>query len=404
MKKLPLEGVNVLDFTWTGVGPNSVNYLAFYGATIVKLESQKRPDALRTLGPFKDGTPHLEHSYYFAFAQPAKKYDITLNLDHPKGMEIVKKLVAWADVVADSFAGGTMEKWGLDYDNLKKIKPDIIMLRTCMHGHTGPLAKQHGQGFILTALSGIDSIISWPDRPPAGLYGAFTDHVAPLFNAVSLIAALDYRRRTGKGVYIDQSQHESVLHWVIPLLLDYSTNHKLPKINGNHLDYAVPHNIYPCQGNDRWCAIAVFNDDEWTKFCQVIENRALAKDPKYATLLSRKENEAELDAIVEQWTIKHTAEEVMNLMQAAGVAAGIVANSKDQAEDPQLVHYQFFEKQYHPEIGELPIYHGPLFKLSKTPHVLGPPPMLGEYNEYVYTKLLGLSDEEFLQLITDEVI
>jgi benzylsuccinate CoA-transferase BbsF subunit len=396
--------VNVLDFTWAGVGPHSVNYLAFYGATVIKLESRERPDALRTLGPFKDGINNLERSYYFSFTQSAKRYDITLNLGRPKGIELMKRLIGWTDVVVDSFAGGTMEKWGLDYDNLKKIKPDIIMLRTCMHGHTGPLAEQHGQGFILTALSGLDAVTSWPDRPPAGLYGAFTDHIAPLFNVASLLAALDYRRRTGKGLYIDQSQHEAVLHWVIPLLLDYTVNHREPKANGNRLAYAAPHGIYRCHGDDRWCAIAVFTDDEWASFCNAIENPTLAKDPKFATLLKRKKNEAELDKVVQAWTIKHTPEEVMDKLQKARVAAGVVANSKDQAEDPQLEHYQFFHQLEHPEIGESPIYHGPIFRLSKTPYELGRPPLLGEDNAYVYTNILGLSDEEFVQLLAEEVI
>ncbi len=404
MTSLPFEGVNVLDFTWAGVGPHSVNYLTFYGATVIKAESKEHPDALRTLGPFKDGIPNLERSYFFAFTQSAKRYDITLNLGHPKGMELVKRLVGWADVVVDSFAGGAMEKWGLDYDNLKEIKPDIIMLRTCMHGHTGPLAEQHGQGFILTALSGLDAVTGWPDRPPAGLYGAFTDHIAPLFNAASLIAALDYRRRTGKGLCIDQSQHESVLHWVIPLLLDYTVNQREPKANGNRLAYAAPHGIYRCQGDDRWCAIAVFTDDEWASFCNAIENPTLAKDPKFATLLNRKENEAELDSIVEEWTIKHAPEEIMGHLQKAGVAAGVVANSKDQAEDLQLEHYQFFHRREHPEIGEAPIYHGPIFRLSKTPYKLGRPPLMGEDNAYVYTKILGIPDEEFVQLLAEEVI
>jgi benzylsuccinate CoA-transferase BbsF subunit len=404
IKSRPFEGVNILDFTWAGVGPHSVNNLIFYGATAIKVEFREHPDVLRTLGPFKDGINNLERSYYFAFTQSAKRYDITLNLGHPKGLELVKKLVGWADVVVDSFAGGAMEKWSLDYDSLKKIKPDIIMLRTCMHGHTGPLAEQHGQGFILTALSGLDAVIGWPDRPPAGLYGAFTDHIAPLFNAASLMAALDYRRRTGKGLYIDQSQHEAVLHWVIPLLLDYTVNHREPKVNGNRLAYAAPHGIYRCQGNDRWCAIAVFTDDEWVSFCQGIQNPTLAKDPRFTTLLSRKKNEDELDNIVEAWTLTHTPEQVMALMQTAGVAAGAVADPKDQAEDPQLEHYQFFNRLEHPEIGDLPVYHGPLFRLSKTSYELGRPRLLGEDNAYVYTNILGLSDEEFVQLLTEEVI
>jgi benzylsuccinate CoA-transferase BbsF subunit len=403
MKSRPFEGLNVLDFTWAGVGPHSVNYLGYYGATIIKVESQKRPDVLRSLAPFKDGIPGVERGYYFAFTQVARKYDITLNLDHPKGLELVKRLVAWADVVADSWATGGMEKAGLDYENLKKIRPDIIMLRTCMHGHTGPLAKQHGHGFILTALSGLDEITGWPDRPPSGLYGAFTDHIAPLFNSLSLVAALDYRRRTGKGVYIEQSQHESVLHWVAPLMLDYVVNHRERHGTGNRLPYAAPHGVYRCAGEDRWCAIAVLTDAEWASFCRVIGKTSLIDDPRFAILLKRKENEDELDRLVEEWTTKHSAEEVMSSLQEAGVAAGIVSNSKDQAEDPQLKHYEFFHEMEHPETGKLSSYHGPLFRLSKLSYEMARPPMLGEHNDYVYTKLLGMSDEEFVDLMQEGV-
>jgi benzylsuccinate CoA-transferase BbsF subunit len=319
-------------------------------------------------------------------------------------MEVVKKLVAWADIVVESFATGTVEKMGLDYDHLKKMKPDIIMLRTCMHGHTGPLARQHGQGYILTGLSGMDAITGFPGSPAGGLYGPFTDHIAPLFNSMTLIAALDYRRRTGKGIYIDQSQHESILQWVTPLILNWTVNHKEPQTNGNRLSYAAPHGVYRCQGDDRWCAIAVLNDKMWESFCRVIGDPALASNEDFDTLIKRKKNEDALDKIVEEWTARHTSDEVMEMLQKAGVAAGKVSNAKDQAEDPQLKHYQFFNRLEHPVAGALSFYHGPLFRLSKLPFEIARPPMVGEHNEYVYTKLLGLSDEEFVQLITDEVI
>ena len=404
MPRRPFEGINILDFTWTGTGPFTLNPLAFYGATIIKVESRERPDALRSLGPFKDGIAAPENSYYFAYCQMGKRYNITLNLAHPKGKELARKLVAWADIVADSLSTGTMEKWGLDYDNLKKIKPDIIMLRTCMHGHTGPLAGHHGQGFVLTALSGFDAIASWPDRAPSGVFGALTDFIAPQFNAISLISALDYRRRTGKGQYIDQAQHEAAMQLIAPLILDYTVNQRDFTANGNRLAYAAPHGIYRCQGDDRWCAIAVFTDAEWASFCRVIGKPTLAERPEFATLLSRKQNEDELDNLVEAWTITRSAEEVMSLMQASGVAAGVVANAKDQAGNPQLKHYQFFEEREHPVIGKIPFYHGPCFRLSETPYEIGRATMIGEHNEYVYTELLGLSDEEWAQLISEGII
>jgi benzylsuccinate CoA-transferase BbsF subunit len=404
MQNCPFKGINILDFSWAGVGPLSGGNLGYYGATIVKVESRARPDILRTLGPFKNGIFSVDRSYHFLYTQMSKRYTITLNMNNPKGMELAKKLVAWADIVIESFSTGVIEKMGLDYDHLKKIKPDIIMLRTCMHGHTGPLAHQHGQGYILTGLSGMDAVTGLPGNPVGGLYGPFTDHIAPLFNSMVLIAALDYRRRTGKGVYIDQSQHESILHWISPLILNWTANHKEIQANGNRLSYAAPHGVYRCKGDDRWCAIAVMNDEMWNNFCQVIGNSDLAQKTEYCTLLNRKKNEDTLDKIVEEWTLKHSSDEVMDIMQKAGIAAGKVSNAKDQAEDPQLNHFSFFNRLDHPEAGPLSIYHGPLFRLSKLPFELRRPPMIGEFNDYVYTKLIGLPDEEFAHLVAEEVI
>jgi benzylsuccinate CoA-transferase BbsF subunit len=404
MTSRPFEGINILDFTWTATGPGTLNPLAFYGATIIKVESRGRFDALRSLGPFKDGIPEPEHSYAFAYSQAGKRYNITLNLSHPKGMEMIKKLVAWADIVADSYSTGTMERWGLDYEGVKKIKPDIIMMRTCMHGHTGPLSKQHGQGFILTALSGVDALISWPDRAPSGAYGPFTDYIAPQFNTICLIAALDYRRRTGKGQYIDQSQHEAAMQVISPLILDYTVNQRDIAPCGNRLSYAAPHGIYRCKGDDRWCAIAVFTDEEWASFCKVISKPALTEDPKFATLLKRKENEDVLDKLVESWTGRRTAEDVMKLMQTAGVAAGVVSNAKDMAEDPQMKYYNFFVEREHPVQKKIPFYHGPGFRLSDETYEVGRSNLLGEHNDYVFTKILGLSDEEFAGLVAEGVI
>jgi benzylsuccinate CoA-transferase BbsF subunit len=399
MKKRPFEGVNILDFTWTGTGPFTVNYLAFFGASVIKVESHRRPDALRALGPFKDGVPGPENSYFFSYTHVAKKYNISLNLSHPRGVEIVRKLVrSWANVVVDSYSAGALEKWGLDYENLKQIKPDIIMLRTCIHGHTGPLASHHGQGFVLTALSGFDAITGWPDRPPSGVYSAFTDYVAPQLNAIALMAALDRRRRTGQGQYIDQSQHEAVMQLISPLLLDYTANHRDVKTDGNHLAYASPHAVYRCQGDDRWCAIAVFTDKEWESCCRVIGIPELSEDPRFKTFADRKKNEAELDRLIEAWTNQYTSEEVMRLMQSSGVAAGIVSNGKDQAEDPQLNHYHFFESVEHPIMGNIPFCHGPCFRLSKTPYELGRATLIGEHNEYVYSEILGMSEEEMAKL------
>ncbi|MDD5702523.1 MAG: CoA transferase [Dehalococcoidales bacterium] len=404
MEVRPFKDVNILDFTWTATGPTSLNVLSFYGANIIKVESRERSDTLRSLGPFKDGIADREHSYAFAYCQAGKRYSITLNMEHPRARGLIERLVKWADIVADSYVTGTIEKWGLDYENLKKIKPDIIMLRTCMHGHTGPLAGQAGQGFILTALTGFDSLISWPDRAPSGPYGPFTDWIVPMFNTISLIAALENRRLTGKGQYIDQSQHEAALGLIAPLILDYTANRQDIAPAGNRIPYAAPHGIYRCKGEDRWCAIAVFSDEEWLEFCKVIGRPSLSQDLRFSTLLNRKRNEDELDRIVESWTGLYDPETVMNLLQASGVAAGLVSNGQDLAADPQLQHYRFFEEVEHPAMGRLAYTHGPSFKLSETDYEVGRANLIGEHNDYVFSQVLGFSDEEWSQLVSEGVI
>ena len=403
MQGKPFEGIKVLEFCWAGVGPFSLNNLAYYGAEVIKIETALRPDITRTGAPYKDNIPGLERSAYFAWTHPVKKYDITLNLNHHRGIEIAKRLVAWADVVGESFTAGKMEKHGLGYEDLKKIKPDIIMFRTCAHGKTGPLSVQPSTGFSLTTLSGFNSMCSWPDRPSSPVSGPYTDFIAPLFGGLAIVAALDYRRRTGKGQCSDLSQHEAVINFVTPIMLDYDVNQRELTPTGNQYAYAAPHGAYRCKGDDRWCAIAVFTDEDWDRFCNVIGNPVWTKEKKFSTLLNRVKNHHELDTFVEEWTINFKAEEVMEMMQAAGVPAGVVSNAQDLFEDPQLKHYHHFHELDHPAMGKCAFYQGPGFRLSEADYEVARPPLLGEHNEYVYTEILGIADDDFVKWMQDGV-
>lgn len=403
MQGRPFDGIKVLEFCWAGVGPFSLSYLPYYGAEVIKIETGQRPDITRTGAPYKDGIPDIERTAYFSWTHGVKKYDITLNFKHAKAIELVKRLVARADVVAESFTAGVMERLGLGYEELKRIKPDIIMFRTCAHGHTGPLAQQPSTGFSLTSLSGFNSMSGWPDRPSCVLTGPYTDFIAPLFGGLALVAALDYRRRTGKGQCIEMAQHEAVINFLTPVMLDYAINQRELTMNGNRCSYAAPHGAYRCQGDDRWCTIAVFTDNEWYSFCKVIGNPAWTKDVRFATILDRVKNSDELDILVEEWTHNFTAEQVMSMMQEAGVPAGVVSNAEDLFHDPNVRHYQHFHELDHPVMGVCDYYQGPGFRLSEAPYEVGRPPLLGEHNEYVYTKILGLSDDEFVQLLQEGV-
>ncbi len=397
-----LDGIKVVDFSWVMVGPMTTRYLADYGATVVHVESRTHVDLLRTTPPYKDRRIGIDRAGYFA-QYNANKYGISLDLNHPKGVEVAKKLIAWADVVAESFTPGTMEKWGLGYEEIKKIKPDIIMFRTCMQGQTGPHRHLPGTGVNLVGLTGFAHLCGWPDRPPAQPYGPYTDSIAPRFAVAALIAALDYRRKTGKGQLLDMSQFEAGVNFIAPLMLDYFTNHRVASRMGNRSPYAAPHNAYRCRGEDRWCTIAVFSDEEWQSLCRAMGNPPWSKDSRFATFQGRKENEDELDRLIEAWTIARSAEEVMDRLQREGVPAGVVKTIKDLYEDPQLKYRHYLWTMQHREMGAFS-FPGQACKLSKTPARLRmPSPCLGEHTEYVCRELLGMSESEFDQLLIEGV-
>ena len=403
MASQALEGIKAVDFSWYWAGPSIPMWLAHHGAQVVRIESLTRPDQARGLGPYKDGIAGLNRSGGFANFN-SNKYGMALNLNHPRGLEVARKLIAWADITVENFTPGTMERrWGLGYEGMKKIKPDIIMVSTSPMGQTGPEAQQAGFGVELVSRVGFGHFVGWPDQEAVGVAGALTDTITPPTAVVGIMAALDYRRRTGKGQYIDLSQHEASVQFLAPALLDYTVNGREGGKIGNRHPYAAPHGAYCCQGDDRWCTIAVFTDKEWEAFCKVIGKPELTKHPKFATVLARKENEEELNRLVEDWTVNFPPEEVMRKMQAAGIGAGVVESGKDLVEDPQLEHRHQFWTLNHPEMGPC-IYGGPAFKLSETPAELHmPAPCFGEHTEYVCTHLLGMSDEEFTGLLAEGV-
>lgn len=395
--KQALEGIKVADFGWAAAGPITTRYLAAHGATVVRVESAQRPDALRTSGPFKDKKAGVDRSGNFAILN-ANKYSISINLKNPQGKQVARKLIAWADIVSENFTPGVMERHELGYEEIRKINPHIIMLRTSNQGQTGSQAKQPGFGQHLVGLSGFSYYSGWPDGDPLGFGMAYTDVITPRFAVAALMAALDYRRRTGKGQVLDIAQLETAIHFLSPQMLDYTVNGRIGSREGNQCPYACPHGVFPCRDEDSWCAIAVSTDDEWHSFKQVVD-KPWTEDIKFSTLLDRKRNEGELDRLISEWTVGFTAERLMELMQNAGVLAGVVKSAEDIISDPELKHRNSFWKMEHKIIG--PLTHlGRPFTLSKTPaQPRMPAPCLGEHTEYVCTRLLGMPDDEFVELV-----
>jgi benzylsuccinate CoA-transferase BbsF subunit len=395
------EGIRVIVFAFLGVGPHSVKYLAEYGAEVIKLESRLRPDPMRMVPPFRDNIPGLERSQMYSKIDN-NVYNVTLNLKHPKGVDVAKRLISQADIVIDGWTPGTLSKLGLGYEDLRKIKPDIIMLSTCMQGQTGPAARHPGHGVTLGSLSGFNLITGWPDRAPSGISGPFTDVVAALYSALTLQAALDYRSRTGEGQYFDLSQYECNVHLLAPFIMDYLVNQREADRQGNRCSYEAPHGVYRCRGEDRWCAITVSTDEEWKAFCTVIGDPSWTKENRFATILGRVEHSAELDSLVEAWTTDHSPEEVMMMMQHAGVAAGVVQNGRDLWEDPQLKHRNSLCELEHPETGKA-VCQRVGVSLHDVPYELRRAPLLGEHTEEICRRVLNMSDEEFIAFFTDGV-
>lgn len=404
MKNDVFHGIKVVSFGWAVTGALTMKYLVNYGATVIKVESEKRPDVLRVSPPFKDGKAGLDRSGYFNYLN-ANILSMSLNMAHPLALKIAKELVAKADIVMENFTPGVMESLGLGYEELEKVKPDIIMLRQSGFGSSGHYASLPAFGMILTAMAGIPNFIGWPNREPLPTgVAAYTDSISPRFAVATLIAALDYRNKTGKGQLLDMSQLEAAIYFIIPAILKYISSGREPLRMGNSCTYAVPHGVYPCKGNDRWCTIAVFNNEEWVQLCKVIGKLEYIDHPRFNSLLNRKKNENEINGVISEWTINFTPEEVMTEMQSAGVAAGVVKDAADIYADPQLGQRNFFWQLNHAEMG-LFTHLGESFKLSKAPAKRPmPSPCLGEHTEYVCTNILGMSDEEFVELLGSGVL
>jgi crotonobetainyl-CoA:carnitine CoA-transferase CaiB-like acyl-CoA transferase len=398
-----LLGINVLDFGWAVAGSLVGKYLADHGAQVIRVESGKRLDATRnsrlisaSSGNNPDDKPWFTHLN-------TSKLSLAVNLKHAKSKNIMDRLIKWADIVNENFTPGTMSKLGFNYDYMKSINPDIIMVSGSVYGQSGPMSQQWGVDGTGAALSGYLALTGWPDRTPVGPHVPYGDVVLPLMNALAAVAALDYRRRTGMGQHIDGSMLDTCVHQITPALLDLQANNRLQTRSGNRIPYACPHGVFPCCGNDQWCAIAVFTDDEWKSLAAIIGNPALINEPKFSTLKSRKQHEDELEQLVASWTMLHTKEQVMEILQASGVPAGAVQTMQDIMDsDPQLQERGFLVPIKHPILGVFghPV---PPFKLSKTPAKVKTSPCLGEHNEYICTKLLGISDSEFVELLQQGV-
>src|SRR5215469_6049701 len=404
MAPFALDGIRVLDFTWIAVGPITTKYLADNGADVIKIESSTHIDVLRAAPPYADGKFGINRSQFFADYNTSKR-GVTLNLSHPRARELVMRLLPWADVVVENFTPKVMRDWEMDYEHLRRIKPDIIMLSSCLQGQTGPQAAMPGFGQLMGALSGFYYVSGYPGGDPAPPYGAYTDFITPRLAVAVLVAALDYRRRTGQGQYIDVSQFEASLHFLAPALIDYFATGRVLQAQGNRSERYAPHGAYRCRdehGSERWISIAIGDEAQWQGLLGVLGNPRC--EERFATMLGRLENPDALDDFVGAQVRERGAWELTAALQAVGVAAYPVQSCLDLHQDENLDAFGFWNWLEHQEMGSAP-YMGVAHRLDATPGQLrSAAPALGQHTDEVLQEMMGLSAEEIAQLRKDGVL
>jgi len=389
-----LSGLRVLDFTRVLAGPYATRILADFGAEVIKIQSRKTASGAES-----------NTSGYFSTWNRNKR-SIALDMSHPEAREIALKLTAISDVVIENFSPRVMSNWGLNYKKLREVRSDLIMVSMSGMGQTGPWKDFVAFGPTIQALSGLTYLTSYSEDSPTGLGYSYADVVAGLYAVLAILAALQYRDRTGQGQYIDLSEYEAMCTLMGPILLDVSVNQKEVLPQGNRSDYvpAVPYGCYRCSGRDRWCVIAVCNDAEWKALCNTMGQTDLIRDERFLTLAKRKENVAELDELIGEWTSKYTAEEIVDVLQEAGVPAGVVQNAEDLVRDPQLRAREFFVNLEHPIHGNT-ISDTPPIKLDDfTTTDWRSAPLLGEDNRYIFMELLGLRESELSAYVKKGIV
>ncbi|MEW6299380.1 MAG: CoA transferase, partial [Thermodesulfobacteriota bacterium] len=403
-RRLPLAGVRVADFTWVWAGPYCTMHLAHLGAEVIKIESQARVDVTRRLPLYPTGMKGgVNRSGLFNQWSQGKK-SLLLNLGKPAGIAIAKALIKESDVVVDNFATGVMEHLGLGYDELRKIKPDLIVASISGYGHTGPQKDYMGYGPAMAPLSGLSALTGYAGGPPQEIGISLGDPNAGINAAVAICAALAARERTGRGQYIDVSLWEAMTALVPEGWMEYVMNGgELPR-DGNHDPWMAPHNCFRCAGEDEWVSIACGTDEEWHALCRAIGQPRLATDARFRTAADRKANEDQLERILTEWTSQREKWEVTRALQAVGVAAFPSMSGKDLATDPHLNERGFFVRLPHPEVG-VRVHTGIPWLLTNAPHgVRAPAPLLGQHTAEVLRDILGYSDEKIARLQEERVV
>lgn len=403
MKPDFLKGIRFTDLTWAGAGPFGTKVFSDFGAEVLKIESTTRLDSVRTAGPYKDGVFGINRSGYFASRNTGKK-SVSLDLKTEEGKRIVRELVAHSDVVSNNFGPGAMDRFGFSYEALREIKPDIIYLSMPMYGQDGPRANLLGVGMTISAVTSIMWQTAYGPNDPVGPGTHYPDHAAnPYHAAFAVLAALAYRRKTGRGMKIDLSQVESTINFVGPSIVEAAATGSEPPQLGNRSRSDAPHNVFRAKGDDAWVALSVTGNAQWRALADVMGRADLAGDTSLATSAGRLGALERVEAAVAQWTVQHEPAVIVAKLREAGLAVAEVASSRQLVEsDPQLAHRHYWQHVAHPEIGSA-LLNSPPFLIDGERIELERPPLMGEHTHEVLGRLLHLSPQQLAKLEAERV-
>lgn len=401
-----LSSIRVLEMTVAVAGPVACHVLGDMGAEVIKIEEpNSRAHTPRMLPPPRAGSPDHPFNRVPNWAELNRsKRHIAVDVSTPEGRDIFLKIAAISDVVVENFSPRVMGNLGIDFEDLKKVNPSIIMVSMPAFGKSGPYQARGSYGPGIDAMSGVSHLTGYPDRGPGKPANFFCDQNAGLHAAFCVIAALRHRRRTGEGQYIEMSMLEGEVQSVAPAIMEAMTRGvEQTRIGNRHVSYA-PHGVYACAGDDQWVAIAVTSDDQWKRLTDVIRRPELAADPRFAQRADRYANQDAADAAITAWTSRQTAGSVQEQLQAVGIAAGNALRVDELFTDPQVAHRGSFAWVDHPEMGRFAHTRTAWQSQLGNSGVAGPAPLFGEANDYVLSELLGMGAPQIQRLLQANVV
>jgi benzylsuccinate CoA-transferase BbsF subunit len=409
LPRFALEQIRVLDFSWVLAGPVVGHLFGDFGAEVIKIESRSRLEAHRRHRPLplpqaEDEEARTEIMPFFHILN-RNKLGVTVNLKHPKGIQLIKDLVRVSDVVIENFAPGTMRKLGIDYEVLSKINPGLVMASLSGSGSYGPYTEMGAYAPIMSSMAGFESLVGYEGEDPIGMISLnLGDVIMAQATFLGTLAALLYRSESGRGQHVDVSGIESMVSCLAEPVMDYVMNKRVAKPMGNFHACGAPYGIYRCKDDDQWISIAAVTEDEWQRLVQVMGNPSWAQDEIFASRFSRVNHRNKLDVLIEKWTQENPKDLIERMLVNAGVPTGIVANIADHFADPHLRAREIYSEVEHPIVGAEIVYSNPI-KLTETPsEIRKAAPLLGEDNKYVFGEILGLTDSEINSLEEEKVI